>query len=670
MALPISLSDQAVPSGTKLAADPFPFQPWGAGERSALHRQNRKPVRRRAVAKSRRVARVDRSGILDARNRILEKIALGCTISAIFAEIVEVGEELAPGIALAVHLVDPDRRDGGRLTAGVARSLPAEVTRSMERNAIGAPSTARSSVASRRLGTSLPAWASTWSEGHEELLRRHKVRLVRVFPAESGGGRVVATLSVFRRSGNGSGTVSDSVFKAMASLAAMGVARAGALDRLRDSAERLRRDLWRDELTGLPNRSTLMQHLRRLLERSRRAGRAAQFGVLFLDFDHFKRINDSLGHMAGDELLAAIARRLRECIRPGDTVARLGGDEFAILLDRVQEVTEATRVAERVHQVLREPFHIHGIEVLTTTSVGIALGSRAYERPEDVLRDADTAMYRAKAAGKARYEVFDAAMHARAVEQLELEADLRRALGRHEFRLLYHPVVALRDRSLRGLEVLTRWSHPTRGVLTPSTFLHAAEESGLIVEIGWWGFREACSQMTRWLSRYPSRAPLTVHVNLSDRQLFEPDLTGRIERGLAEAGIEASRLVLDVSENVIMQKAESAVTILTQLKSIGLQIHLDDFGTGYSSLGYLHRFEIDALKIDRSFIRHLRAGGDNWTAVRTIIGLAQNLAMEVIAEGVETEEQLDELLALGCQFGQGSLFHEPVSADGVEDLLG
>jgi EAL domain-containing protein (putative c-di-GMP-specific phosphodiesterase class I) len=336
----------------------------------------------------------------------------------------------------------------------------------------------------------------------------------------------------------------------------------------------------------------------------------------------------------------------------------------------VREVTEATRVAERVRQVLRAPFDLQGIEVITTTSIGIALGSRAYERPEDILRDADTAMYRAKAAGKARYEVFDAAMHAHAVEQLQLEADLRRALERGEFRLFYQPVVALRDRSLRGLEVLTRWSHPTRGLLTPSTFFPAAEESGLIVEIGWWGFQEACRHMTRWLSSDPSRRPLTMHVNLSDRQLFEPDLTGKIERALAEAGLEASRLVLDVSENVIMQKAESSVAILAQLKSIGLQIHLDDFGTGYSSLGYLHRFEIDALKIDRSFIRHLRAGGDNWTAVRTIVGLAENLAMEVIAEGVETEEQLDELLALGCRFGQGSLFHEPLSPECVEDLLG
>jgi EAL domain-containing protein (putative c-di-GMP-specific phosphodiesterase class I) len=259
-------------------------------------------------------------------------------------------------------------------------------------------------------------------------------------------------------------------------------------------------------------------------------------------------------------------------------------------------------------------------------------------------------------------------MHARAVEALQLETELRRAVLREEFRLLYQPVVSLGDRRPRGLEVLTRWQHPTKGLLPPASFLPAAEETGLIVDIGWWGIVESCAQMARWLGK-ASKKTLTLHVNLADKQLFEADLPGRIERTLTEAGLPAENLVLDVSETVIMQKADSSVAILSQLKSLGLRIHLDDFGTGYSSLGYLHRFEIDALKIDRSFIRHLRAGGDNWTAVRTIVGLADSLAMEVIAEGVETEEQLEELLALGCTLGQGSLFYEPLSPDQVTDLL-
>ncbi len=433
--------------------------------------------------------------------------------------------------------------------------------------------------------------------------------------------------------------------------------------------ERLRHDASHDELTGLPNRSTFMEHLRRLLERSRRSGRELKSAVLFLDFDRFKRINDSLGHLAGDQLLAAISRRLKECVRPGDIVARLGGDEFGIILDRLGDVTEATRVAERIHQVLRDPFDIQGLEVFITTSIGIAVGSREYERPEDLLRDADTAMYRAKAAGKGRHEVFDSAMQAHAIEQLQLESDLRRAMVRDEIRLLYLPVVSLHDRAIVGFEALARWKHPTRGLLPPSAFLPAAEETGLIVELGFQVLRQACSRACRWQGRAEKRGQLAIHVNLSDKQLFQPDLADRVEQVLAATGLSPQSLALDVSESVVMQKADSAVGILGQLKSLGVRIHLDDFGTGYSSLGYLHRFEIDTLKIDRSFVRNLRAGGDNWIAVRTIVGLAHNLGMDVIAEGVETEEQLQELIGLGCAFGQGSLFHEPLTPELVDDIL-
>jgi diguanylate cyclase (GGDEF)-like protein len=412
-----------------------------------------------------------------------------------------------------------------------------------------------------------------------------------------------------------------------------------------------------------------MEHLRRLLERSRRSGRDLKFAVLFLDFDRFKRINDSLGHLAGDQLLAAIARRLKDCVRPADTVARLGGDEFGVVLERLGDVTEATRVAERIHQALRDPFDIQGLEVFITTSIGIAVGSRAYEQPMDLLRDADVAMYRAKAAGKGRHEVFDSAMQARAVEQLQLEADLRRALVRDEIRLLYQPVVSLHERSVLGFEALARWKHPTRGLLPPSAFLPAAEETGLIVDLGFQVLRQACVQIQRWQSSSPSRESLSIHVNVSDKQLFQPELADRVEQVLNETRLSAGTLVLDISESVVMQKADAAVAILGRLKGLGLRIHLDDFGTGYSSLGYLHRFEIDTLKIDRSFIRNLRAGGDNWIAARTIIALASNLGMGVIAEGVETEEQLQELLGLGCFLGQGSLFYEPLSPELVEDIL-
>jgi EAL domain-containing protein (putative c-di-GMP-specific phosphodiesterase class I) len=278
-------------------------------------------------------------------------------------------------------------------------------------------------------------------------------------------------------------------------------------------------------------------------------------------------------------------------------------------------------------------------------------------------------MYRAKATGKGRHEVFDTAMQAHAVEQLQLESDLRRAMARDEIRLLYQPVVSLHDRSIVGFEALARWRHPTRGLLPPSAFLPAAEETGLIVELGFQVLRKACVQIQRWQKSARGHRSLSIHVNVSDKQLFQPDLADRVEQVLAETELSPGDLVLDVSENVVMQKADSAVSILGQLKSLGLHIHLDDFGTGYSSLGYLHRFEIDTLKIDRSFIRNLRAGGDNWIAARTIMGLADNLGMGVIAEGVETEEQLQELLGLGCVFGQGSLFHEPLSPELVDDIL-
>lgn len=433
--------------------------------------------------------------------------------------------------------------------------------------------------------------------------------------------------------------------------------------------ERLRHDALHDDLTGLPNRSMFMDHLARTLKRARRSSKEFHFAMLFLDFDRFKRINDSLGHLVGDQLLVAIARRLGSCVRPADTLARLGGDEFAILLEPIAGVTKATGVAERIHQALREPFRVSGLELFITASIGIAIGSKSYERPEDVLRDADTAMYRAKAAGKARHEVFDEAMHARAIEQLRLEAELRLAVKRKEFCLLYQPVVAIESRRRIGLEALARWEHPTRGLLTPASFLPVAEESGLIVDIGWWIFHEACQQMKSWQEQFEAARRLPIHVNLSGKELFQPEFPERIEAILNETGLAPVHLVLDIPENVIMHKAESSVTILQQLKSLGLRIHLDDFGTGYSSLGYLHRFQIDTLKIDRSFVRNLRSDGENRKTVRAIVSIAESLGMDVIAEGVENEEQLAELRTLRCSSAQGSLFERPLPKSAIEEIL-
>jgi diguanylate cyclase (GGDEF)-like protein/PAS domain S-box-containing protein len=432
--------------------------------------------------------------------------------------------------------------------------------------------------------------------------------------------------------------------------------------------ERLLHDALHDTLTGLPNRALLMDLLRRSLGRAKRNS-DYRFAVLFLDLDRFKFINDSLGHMVGDQLLMALARRLESCLRPGDTVARLGGDEFTVLLHNVRDVSDATRVAERIHRELSVPFALSGQEVFTSTSIGIALSSQRYEQPEEMLRDADTALYRAKARGRSRHEVFDQAMHARAVALLKLETDLRRAVEREEFRIFYQPIVALASLNIVGFEALIRWQRPQVGLVPPGEFIGAAEETGLIVPIGWRMLRESCRQMVSWQERFPSQPPLKISVNLSGRQFSQAELVEQVERILQETGLSPESLVLEVTESAVMENAEKAVARLSQLKSLGVALHLDDFGTGYSSLGYLHRFQIDTLKVDRTFVGNMRSGGANWVTVRTIVSLAHNLGMQVIAEGVETEEQLNELRSLGCQFAQGDYFSIPTSPERAEQIL-
>jgi diguanylate cyclase (GGDEF)-like protein len=411
-----------------------------------------------------------------------------------------------------------------------------------------------------------------------------------------------------------------------------------------------------------------MDLLRRSLGRAKRNS-DYRFAVLFLDLDRFKFINDSLGHMVGDQLLMALARRLESCLRPGDTVARLGGDEFTVLLHNVRDVSDATRVAERIHRELSVPFALSGQEVFTSTSIGIALSSQRYEQPEEMLRDADTALYRAKARGRSRHEVFDQAMHARAVALLKLETDLRRAVEREEFRIFYQPIVALASLNIVGFEALIRWQRPQVGLVPPGEFIGAAEETGLIVPIGWRMLRESCRQMVSWQERFPSQPPLKISVNLSGRQFSQAELVEQVERILQETGLSPESLVLEVTESAVMENAEKAVARLSQLKSLGVALHLDDFGTGYSSLGYLHRFQIDTLKVDRTFVGNMRSGGANWVTVRTIVSLAHNLGMQVIAEGVETEEQLNELRSLGCQFAQGDYFSIPTSRERAEQIL-
>ena len=423
--------------------------------------------------------------------------------------------------------------------------------------------------------------------------------------------------------------------------------------------EQLLHDAFHDALTGLPNRALFMDHVKMAIQRSRRNGDRL-FAALFLDLDRFKVINDSLGHMVGDQLLVGIARRLEACLRPGDTVARLGGDEFVILLEELEDAEDANEIARRVQETVTQPFNIGGHEVFTTASIGIAPSATGYERAEDLLRDADTAMYRAKMLGKNRHVVFDKVMHDRAVELMQLETDLRRAVERQEFFLQYQPIVSLSTGLVSSFEALVRWQHPERGLIPPGDFIPIAEETGLIVPLGHWVLHEACRQMRRWQTEQAVDPSVTVSVNLSGKQFSQADLMGLVSGALRQTGLAPSNLKLEITESMVMESIDTAIDTLGQLRKLGVEISIDDFGTGYSSLSYLHRFPINTLKIDRSFVTRMTENNENAEIVRTIVTLARSLEMSVVAEGVERMEQLEQLRALDCDFGQGYFFSRPV----------
>ncbi len=423
-----------------------------------------------------------------------------------------------------------------------------------------------------------------------------------------------------------------------------------------------------DHLTGLPNRALFIDHLKLAIERAKRRPDHL-FTVLFLDLDRFKVINDSLGHTIGDYLLDGIARRLEAALRPGDTVARLGGDEFTILLEDVRDLAEALQVAERLQRDLAKPFNFDGHEVFTTVSIGLAQSAARYEKPEDMLRDADTAMYCAKAQGKARCAVFDQSMHSHVVETMQLETDLRRAVERQEFVVHYQPIVSLAGLRFSGFEALVRWQHPERGLLMPDKFISLAEEMGLISDIGRQVLQAACEQMRCWQDNYACAESLTVSVNLSSKQFLQANLVEQVLATVHAAQLAPGHLCLEVTESLMMENIDRASEMLRQLRAHGVRLSLDDFGTGYSSLSYLHNFPFNVLKVDRSFIARMIGHDEDIEIVRTILLLAQNLKMDVVAEGVETEAQLTTLRELGCEYAQGYLFSRPLPAAAINELL-
>ena len=441
---------------------------------------------------------------------------------------------------------------------------------------------------------------------------------------------------------------------------------ATAIER-RGVEEEIRHQAVHDPLTGLPNRNLFVDRVAQALAHAGR--RHTSIAVLFLDLDQFKLVNDSLGHEAGDELLRAVAPRISGALRAGDTVARFGGDEFGVLIDELEGERDATRAAERIAAALSRPFVLRGREHFVTATVGIAIGAGP-ESPETLIRDADAAMYRAKDRGRGRYEIFDEVMRANVVEHLRIENDLRVALERRQLRLHYQPVVSLQTGAIESAEALLRWQHPERGLMAPGQFIPLAEECGLIVPVGAWVLEEACRHAASWHEARPDEAPLGISVNLSARQIADPGLLVMIERVLEDTRLDPMSLRLEVTETALVEEGESSFTTLKRLKALGIGLVLDDFGTGFSSLGYLKRFPFDALKVDRSFIERLGEEPADTAIVGAVTGIADALGLKVVAEGVETEEQLEAARGLGCHYAQGFYFARPMPAEQLFELLG
>jgi diguanylate cyclase (GGDEF)-like protein/PAS domain S-box-containing protein len=429
--------------------------------------------------------------------------------------------------------------------------------------------------------------------------------------------------------------------------------------------ERFKYEALHDALTGLPNRNLLMERLKLGINRIHNF-EGYHFAILFLDLDRFKVINDSLGHLVGDQLLIAVAHKFQSILRSTDLVTRIGGDEFVILLDEIKDIQEAIRATENIFEALACPLIIEEREIYISTSIGIVFGTKDYILANDLLRDADIAMYRAKKKGKARYEIFDREMHAIAINRLHLEHDLRRAIKKHQFLVYYQPIIDIFNNCLIGFEALVRWQHPTRGFISPAEFIPLAEETNLIITIDSWMLSTACQQLATWNKKFPSYQPLKMSINLSAQDLRQVNLMAEIDTILRETGLEGNTITLEITESMLIEDINKTIDLLTEIKSRNIQISIDDFGTGYSSLNYLHRFPIDNLKIDYSFVSQMQEKNRNYQVVSSIIDLGHHLDLVIVAEGIETAQQMQWLRAMGCEFGQGYLFSKPLSPQEIE----
>ena len=436
---------------------------------------------------------------------------------------------------------------------------------------------------------------------------------------------------------------------------------------LQESHEKFRHAAYHDSLTGLPNRNYFLDTLKELLQKTVESSES-NFAVLFLDLKSFKTINDSLGHSLGDRLIKNVASRLSGMVREDDLVGRFSGDKFGIILTDLLSRDEATGFADRLAKRLAEPYSLDGRQVFTSAKIGIAYGNSRYPEAEDILRDADIAMYYAKD-NEENYVIFDQRMHIRAVTRLQLETDLRFAIERNEFELFYQPIISLEKAALVGFEALVRWNHPQRGLIPPNEFIPVSESTGLIVPMTVKILHAACSQVVKWQQSSPNSTPLSVAVNLSGKHFGHPALVEQINTVIAETGIDPASLKLELTESAVMENAETAILMLKEIKKTGVQISIDDFGTGYSSLSYLHRFPIDLLKVDRSFVSAMEENSENGEIVRTVIALAKALNLKVVAEGIESIHQYHQLKVLGCEYGQGYLFSKPLPVQDIARLL-